>query len=45
MVWVAAMSGRHAAAKPDRATDGLASVVLAEMVILVVVILMGLTGV
>ena len=43
MVWVAAMSGRHAAARPDASTDGLmACAVLAQIVILVVVILMAL---
>jgi hypothetical protein len=42
---VAAMSGRHAAARPGPTTDGLmACVVLAQLVILVVVILMALAG-
>jgi hypothetical protein len=39
------MSGRHAAARPGRTTDGLmACVVLAQLVILGVVILMALAG-
>ena len=45
MVWVAAMSGRHAAARPGPSTDRLmAGVVLAQIVILMAVISMALAG-
>jgi multisubunit Na+/H+ antiporter MnhC subunit len=45
MVWIAAMNGRHAAARPGPSTDPLmAGVVLAQIVILIAVISMALAG-
>jgi hypothetical protein len=45
MVWVAAMNGRHAAARPGPSTDRLmAGVVLAQIVILITVISLALAG-